>query len=370
MDCLQLATPRLRSGSNTRCFFIAEHGSRFRERVKTMRAVQVSKPNGPFEIVAREIPNPALGQVRIRVQACGICHSDSVTKNGLFPGIRYPRVPGHEVAGVIDAVGEGAAEWNVGQRVGVGWNGGYCGHCESCRRGDFFACSQTQVTGISYDGGYAEYMIAPTKAVANLPKELSSEEAAPLLCAGVTTYNALRNSGAKAGDRVAVVGVRGLGHLAVQFACKMGFETVAIARGADKEPLARKLGATNYIDSQSENPAQELAKLGGAKIIIATVTDAKAMEAVLGGLGVNGKLTVLGAPHDPLNVPVGPLISGRRSIIGWYSGTSIDSEDTLRFSVLTGVRSMNEVFPLKQAAAAYEQMISGKARFRVVLRTQ
>src|SRR5208282_3369281 len=264
------------------------------EGMRGMRVVQVSKPDGSFEVLNREIPEPTVGKVRIKVQACGVCHSDSVTKNGLFPGISYPRIPGHEVAGVIDAVGEGVAGWILGQRVGVGWNGGYCGHCEACRRGNFFACSQTQVTGVSYDGGYAEYMIAPAEALANIPKGLSAEEAAPLLCAGVTTYNALRNSNAKAGDIVAVLGVGGLGHLAVQFACKMDFETVAIARGKDKEPLAMKLGAIHYIDSESQNPAQELTKLGGAKTIIATATDAKAMNAVIGGLGVYGELMILG----------------------------------------------------------------------------
>lgn len=334
-----------------------------------MRVVQVSRPNGPFEVVNREIPAPRAGQVRIKVQACGICHSDSVTKNGLIPGIRYPRIPGHEVAGVIDAVGEAVQGWKAGQRVGVGWNGGYCGHCESCRRGNFFACSATQITGISYDGGYADHMIAPVAALVNVPRELSAEEAAPLLCAGVTTYNSLRSSGARPGDLVSVLGVGGLGHLAIQFASKMGFRTVAIARGKDKESLARKLGAMHCVDSQTENPAQELAKLGGAKSIIATATDAKAMGAIVGGLSVNGKLMVLGTPHDPLEVPVASLIPGRRSIMGWYSGTSIDSEDTLSFSVLTGVRSMNEVFPLERVAEAYGHMITGRARFRVVLKT-
>ena len=287
-----------------------------------------------------------------------------------MPGIQYPRVPGHEIAGVVDAVGEAVPDWKKGDRVGVGWNGGYCGHCEPCRRGDFFACTQTKVTGISYDGGYADFMIASASALAKIPSPLSSEEASSLLCAGVTTYNSLRNCGARAGDLVAVLGVGGLGHLAVQFARKMGFETVAIARGKDKEPLSKKLGAVRYIDSQSENPAEELTKLGGAKIIVATVTDANTMNAIIGGLGINGKMVVLGVPGEPLNVPVGPLVAGKRSIMGWYSGTSIDSEDTLRFSVLTGVRAMIEVFPLEQVDAAYERMISGKARFRVVLKTE
>jgi len=338
--------------------------------VKGMRAIQVSKPNGPFEIVDRGIPEPRAGEVRVRVQACGVCHSDSITKSGLVPGIQYPRVPGHEIAGVVDAVGEAVPDWKKGDRVGVGWNGGYCGHCEPCRRGDFFACIQTRVTGISYDGGYADFMISSASALAKIPSTLSSEEASPLLCAGVTTYNSLRNSGARAGDLIAILGVGGLGHLAVQFACKMGFETIAIARGKDKEPLAKKLGAVRYIDSQSENPAQELARLGGAKIIVATVTDAQTMNAIIGGLGINGKMFVLGVPNEPLNVPVGPLVAGKRSILGWYSGTSIDSEDTLEFSVLAGVRAMIEVFPLEQVGAAYERMISGKARFRVVLKTE
>jgi len=335
-----------------------------------MRAVQVSRPGGPFEIVDRAIPQPNAGQVRIKVQACGICHSDSVTRDGLFPGIRYPRVPGHEVAGIVDAVGEGVAAWKPGERVGVGWNGGFDGYCEACRRGDFFACSQTQVTGFSFDGGYEQFMLAPAEALARIPNELSPEEAAPLRCAGVTTYNSLRNCGARAGDLVAVLGVGGLGHLAVQFSAKMGFETVAVARGSEKEPLARKLGAVHYVDSQTKNPAEELSKLGGAKSIIATVTDAKAMTAALGGLGVNGVFMVLGVPRDPLEVPVYLLMPGRRSILGWYSGTSIDSEDTLSFSVLTGVRSMNEVFPFESVNEAYERMISGKARFRAVLKME
>jgi len=333
-----------------------------------MRAVQVPTPHGPFEIVDREIPQPASGQVRIKVQACGVCHSDSVVKDGLFPGIRYPRVPGHEVAGIIDAVGTGVTGWDEGQRVGVGWNGGYDGYCEACRRGDFFACSQTQVTGVSFDGGYEQFMIAPAQALARIPTKLSPEEAAPLLCAGVTTYNSLRNCGARAGDLVAVLGVGGLGHLAVQFSSKMGFETVAVARGDEKEPLARRLGAAHYIDSRTKNPAEELSKLGGAKSIIATVTDAKAMASALGGLGVNGRFMVVGVPSVPLEVPAYLLISGRRTVMGWYAGTSIDSEDTLSFSVLAGVRSMNEIFPLESVNEGYERMLTGKARFRVVLK--
>src|SRR2546426_3932094 len=334
-----------------------------------MQAVQVTKPNGPFELVEREIPEPATGQVRIKVVACGICHSDSLTKEGAFPGIQYPRVPGHEVAGIIDAVGAGVVGWTEGQRVGVGWHGGYCGHCNACRRGDFFACEWGQVTGITYDGGYAEYMVAHASALALLPEELSAVESGPLLCAGVTTFNSLRNSGARPGEMVGVLGLGGLGHLGVQFAAKMGFKTVAIARGSDKEPLARQLGARRYIDSQAQDVAAELVRLGGAKIVLATVTNAEAMSAALGGLGNNGKLIVLGAPHEPLEVPAGLLIGGRRSVAGWYSGTSIDSQDTLSFSMLTGVRAMTEVYPLERAAEAYERMMSGKARFRVVLTT-
>jgi D-arabinose 1-dehydrogenase-like Zn-dependent alcohol dehydrogenase len=334
-----------------------------------MRVVQVTQANGPFELVEREIPEPAAGQVRIKVEACGICHSDSMTKEGTFPGIQYPRVPGHEVAGIVDAVGEGVVGWAEGQRVGVGWHGGYCGHCEPCRRGDFFACKWGQVTGITYDGGYADYMVAHSSALALLPEDLSAIEAGPLVCAGVTTFNSLRSSGAQPNEVVAVLGLGGLGHLGVQFAAKMGFKTVAIARGSDKEPLASQLGAHVYIDSQAQDVAAELVKMGGAKIILATVTNAEAMSAALGGLGTNGKLIVLGAPHEPLEVAAGMLIGGRRSVAGWYSGTSIDSQDTLSFSTLTGVRAMTEVYPLERAAEAYERMMSGKARFRVVLTT-
>jgi D-arabinose 1-dehydrogenase-like Zn-dependent alcohol dehydrogenase len=335
-----------------------------------MRVAQVARSNGPFEIVEREIPEPAPGQVRIKVEACGICHSDSMTKEGLWPGIQYPRVPGHEVAGIIDVLGTDVAGWKQGQRVGVGWHGGHCGYCDSCRRGDFVTCQiALQVPGIAYDGGYAEYMIAPAGALALIPEGLSAVEAGPLMCAGITTFNSLRNSGARPGELVAVLGIGGLGHLGVQFAAKMGFRTVAIARGTDKEPLARKLGSFHYIDTEVQDPAAELLKLGGAKIILATVTSGKAMSAVLGGLGVNGKLIILGAAGEPLEVPAIPLILGRRSIMGWPSGSSIDSRDTLSFAALTGVRAMNEIFPLERAAEGYEHMMSGKARFRAVLTT-
>jgi D-arabinose 1-dehydrogenase-like Zn-dependent alcohol dehydrogenase len=335
-----------------------------------MRAAQITRPNGPIEIVEREIPEPGAGSVRIKVEACGICHSDSVTKEGTWPGIQYPRVPGHEIAGIIDAVGQGVAGWKTGQRVGIGWHGGHCGYCDSCRRGDFVTCQVTpQVPGIAYDGGYAEYMVAPAGALALIPEGLSAVDAGPLMCAGITTFNSLRNSGARPGDLVAILGIGGLGHLGIQFASKMGFRTVAIARGTDKEPLARKLGASHYIDTHAQDAAAELAKLGGAKVILATVTSGKAMSAALGGLGVNGKLVILGAAAEPLQVPGIPLMLGRRSIMGWPSGSSIDSQDTLSFSLLTGVRAMNEVFPLERAAEAYEHMMSGKARFRAVLTT-
>lgn len=334
-----------------------------------MRAVQIPKPGGPLEIIERDIPQPGPGAVRIKVQACGVCHSDSVVKDALFPGIQYPRVPGHEVAGVIDAVGTGVAGWKAGDRVGVGWNGGYCGYCSNCRRGNAFACqTQTLVTGMTSDGGYADYMIAPSTAVARIPEGLSAVEAAPLMCAGVTTFNCLRHTGAGPGDLVAVLGLGGLGHLGVQFAAKMGFHTVAIARGTDKEPLARKLGAHAYLDSAANDPAQGLKKLGGARAILATVTNAEAMGAVLGGLGPNGVLMVVGAAGE-LPVQLLSLLFGQTSIKGWYSGTSADSEDTMAFSALTGVRSMNEVFPLERASEAYERMMSGKVRFRAVLTT-
>ena len=333
----------------------------------TMRVAQVPQPNGPLELVEREIPQPSAGQVRIKVQACGVCHSDSVTKQGLFPNIQYPRVPGHEVIGSVDAIGSGVAGWSAGQRVGVGWHGGNCGYCDACRRGDAFACeTETLMTGVTSDGGYAEYMIAPATALARVPDDLSSVEASPLMCAGITTFNALRNSGARPGEVVAVLGLGGLGHLGVQFAAKMGFKTIAIARGQDKAPLARQLGAHHYIDSRAEDPAAALQKFGGAKVILATATSGAAMDAVQGGLAVRGTLLIVGVPES-LNIAPQLLIFGSRSITGWYSGTSIDSQQTLAFSALTGVRSMNEVYPLARAAEAYDRMMSGEARFRVVL---
>jgi D-arabinose 1-dehydrogenase-like Zn-dependent alcohol dehydrogenase len=318
-------------------------------------------------LVEREIPTPGRNAVRIKVEACGVCHSDSVVVGGQFPGIEYPRVPGHEVAGVIDALGAGVTEWKVGQRVGVGWSGGYDGTCLHCRRGEFFACDSGAISGVTVDGGYAEYMIAAESALALIPDGLSPTEAAPLLCAGITTYNALRNFGLRGGDLVAIHGVGGLGHLAVQFAAKMGFRTVAIARGADKEAFARKLGATIYIDSTSVDPAKELARMGGARVILETVTSAKAMSQMVPGLAVNGTLVVIGVTADPLEVSPIALILASKSIRGWNCGTSIDSEDTLAFSMLSGVRSMNEVFPFERAREAFERMMSGAARFRVVL---
>jgi D-arabinose 1-dehydrogenase-like Zn-dependent alcohol dehydrogenase len=334
-----------------------------------MRAVQVPRPNGDFEIVEREIPEPGPGQVRIRVQACGVCHSDSAVKEGAFPGIEYPRVPGHEVVGVVDRLGQGVPLWKAGDRAGVGWHGGNCGYCDACRHGNAFACqTSTKITGLTSDGGYADYMIAPAEALARVPAELSAVEAGPLLCAGVTTFNCLRHAGAGPGELVAILGLGGLGHLGVQFAAKMGLRTVAIARGKDKEPLARELGAWHYIDSQSSDPAEELRKLGGAKTILATVTNSDAMKAVVGGLGANGTMMLIGAVPT-LEISPLFLLLGSRAVKGWYSGTSIDSQDTLAFCVLTGVRSRNEVFPLERVRDAYERMMSGKARFRVVLTT-
>ena len=334
-----------------------------------MRVVQVPEPKMGFELVHKEIPPPLKGSVRVKVQACGICHSDSFTKEGLFPGIQYPRVPGHEIAGVIDAVGEDAGDWKVGQRVGIGWYGGHCKKCLSCRKGDFITCSNPQIPGITFDGGYAEYLIAPIEALALVPENLSPVEVAPLMCAGITTFNALRNSGAIAGETVAILGIGGLGHLAIQFAVKMGFRTVAIARGEEKGPLSKQLGAHHYIDANREKVSDELKKLGGAKVILSTVTNAKATNAVVNGLSVDGKLLIVGIFDEPLSIPVLKLIEGRRMIEGWPLGTSIDSQDTLSFSALFGVRSMNQIFPLEKAAEAYELMMSGKARFRVVLQT-
>src|SRR6059036_2585603 len=334
-----------------------------------MKAAQISKAGGDWELVERDIPEPGPGQVRVKIEACGICHSDSLVKEGLWPGLQYPRVPGHEIAGRIDAVGDGVTEWKKGQRVGVGWHGGHCFVCEHCRRGDFAMCVNRKVTGFDFDGGYAEYMIAPAAALAAIPDELPAEEAGPFMCAGVTVFNALRHSGARGGDVVAVHGIGGLGHLGVQYARRMGFVTVALGRGRDKEALARKLGAHHYIDSGASDAAAELQKLGGARVILATAPNAKAISAVVDGLSVNGVLLVPAAPAEPLSVSVLPLIMGRRSVAGWYSGTAMDSQETLKFSVLSGVHPMNEVFPLERVGEAYERMMSGKARFRIVLTT-
>jgi len=332
-----------------------------------MRAVQVAKKGGPFELVERELPRPGRGEVRVKVQACGVCHSDSLAKEGLFPSVPYPIVPGHEIAGIVDAVGEGVVGWSVGTRVGVGWFGGHCGRCEPCRRGHLVDCRNLRIPGINYDGGYAEAMVAPADALALIPDELSAVDAAPLLCAGVTTYNALRQSGARPGDLVAILGIGGLGHLGVQFAAKMGFRTVAIARGVDKEALARKLGAHIYLNSQTQDVAAELSKLGGAKTILATVTSGKAMSSVVSGLAVRGKLVVVGAGMDPIEVLPLDLIGGSRTIVGHASGASIDSQDTLAFSALSGVRPKIETMPLERAAEAYDKMMRNEARFRMVL---
>jgi len=334
-----------------------------------MRAVQVNEPGGAFELVQREIPEPAGGQARVRVQACGVCHSDSYAKEGGFPGVSYPVVPGHEIAGTVDALGHGVKGWELCQRVGVGWFGGNCGHCESCRRGDLIACENMGIPGVTFDGGYADYVIVPAAAMASIPDELSAEEAAPLLCAGITTFNALRHSGASAGEVVAILGVGGLGHLGVQFAAKLGFDTVAIARGTDKRELALSLGAHHYIDSTAQDVAGELTKLGGAKVVLATVTNANAMAATIGGLGVRGKLLVVGASMEPMEIPPAMLIGGNKTIQGHASGTARDSEDTLAFSVLSGVRPTIETLPLERAAEAYERMMSGDARFRMVITT-
>src|SRR5947208_10216981 len=332
-----------------------------------MKVAQVPKAGADFEIAEREIPQPGTGEVRIRVQACGVCHSDVLTKEGGWPGIVYPRVPGHEVAGVIDEVGAGVTLWRKGQRVGVGWHGGQDGTCLACRRGDFANCSDLRVSGISFDGGYGEYMVAPVEAVAAMPESLEAAEAAPLLCAGVTTFNALRHSGALPGDLVAVQGIGGLGHLGIQFAQKFGYQVAAIGRGAENEPLAKKLGASVYIDSKSTNSAAVLQKLGGARVVVATAPSSKAMSELFDGLGPNGKLMVIGAAFDPIEVTPVQLITGSRSVQGWASGTTADEDDTLRFAELTGVRPMIETYPLEEAAEAYERMMSGKAQFRVVL---
>jgi D-arabinose 1-dehydrogenase-like Zn-dependent alcohol dehydrogenase len=335
----------------------------------TMRVVQIANKGGPFELVERELPQPGAGEVRVKVHACGVCHSDSIAKDGLFPSVPYPIVPGHEIAGVVDAVGEGVIGWSVGTRVGVGWFGGHCGRCEPCRRGDLVDCRNLRIPGVTYDGGYAEAMVAPADALALIPDELSAVDAAPLLCAGVTTYNALRESGARPGDLVAILGIGGLGHLGVQFAAKMGFRTVAIARGAEKESLARRLGAHVYLNSQTQDVGAELTRLGGAKTILATITSGKAMSAAIPGLAVRGNLVVVGVGADPIEVLPLDLILASRSVVGHASGASIDSQDTLAFSALSGVRPTIETMPLERAADAYDKMMRNEARFRMVLTT-
>jgi len=332
-----------------------------------MKVAQVPKAGGDFQIVDREIPEPGAGQVRIKVQACGVCHSDLFTKEGLWPGIQYPRVPGHEIVGILHELGPGVTAWKEGQRVGVGWHGGQDNTCPSCRRGDFRNCRNLQVPGISYDGGYQQYVVAPVEALAAIPEGLGDAEAAPLLCAGITTYNALRHSGAMPGDLVAVQGIGGLGHLGVQFANKFGYKVAAIGRGSENAALAKKLGASVYIDSKATHAAEELQKLGGAQVILATAPSSKAMSELIDGLGPNGKLMVIGATFDPIEVTPAQLIIGCRTIQGWAAGTPADSEDTLRFCELSGVRPMVETYPLERAGEAYARMLSGDARFRVVL---
>lgn len=335
----------------------------------TMRAMVVKEAGGDFELEEREVPTPGRGEAVVRVHACGVCHSDMFAKEGGYPGVSHPLVPGHEIAGVIESLGEGVKGWEVGQRVGVGWFGGNCGYCEQCRRAHFIDCENMEIPGITTDGGYADYVLVRANAMASMPDDLDDEEAAPLLCAGITTYNALRHSGATAGDTVAILGVGGLGHLGVQFAAEMGFRTIAIARGIGKEELARRLGAHDYIDSTAGDPAEALNELGGADVILSTVTASDAMGAVFGGLRPRGRLVVVGASMDPIPVPAAMLIGGDKTIAGHASGTSRDSEDTLQFSALSGVRPMIETFPLEEAGKAYEKMISGDARFRMVITT-
>jgi D-arabinose 1-dehydrogenase-like Zn-dependent alcohol dehydrogenase len=332
-----------------------------------MKAAQISKPGGDWELIEREIAEPKNGEVRVKVEACGICHSDALVREGLWPGLQYPRVPGHEIAGRIDSLGDNVTAWQTGQRVGVGWHGGHCFVCEQCRRGDFAMCVSRKVTGIDFDGGYAEYIVAPASSLAAIPNELPADEAGPFMCAGVTVFNALRNSGARAGDVVAVHGIGGLGHLGVQYARRMGFKTIAINRGNDKEPLARELGAQHYIDATAEDVVAELQKLGGANVILATAPNAQAISVLVDGLAPGGKLLVPAAPAEPLTINMFSLIAKRSSVAGWYSGTAKDSQDTLEFSALSGVHPMIEKYPLDRVAEAYEQMHSGKVRFRVVL---
>jgi D-arabinose 1-dehydrogenase-like Zn-dependent alcohol dehydrogenase len=335
--------------------------------MNTMRAMQVSRPGGEFESIEREIPQPMRGQVLVQIKACGVCGGDALTKEGRIPGIQYPRIPGHEIAGIIDRVGEGVTIWQPGDRVGVGFHGSHCFVCGPCRSGDFTNCHNSQSTGIGFDGGYAEYAVIPQEAIARIPEELDFTDAGPLMCAGVTTFNALRNSGATAGDLVAILGIGGLGHLAVQYASKLGFKTVAIARDADKEQLARQLGAEIYIDSTKTNAVTELQRMGGARVIVATATNANAVSEIVNGLGANGRMMLTADVNEPLQIPTHALIFGRKSIQGWYSGHAKDSEEALAFSAMRGIRPIVETFPLDQAQAAYDRMMQGKANLRVVL---
>ncbi len=331
-----------------------------------MKAVQASKPNGPFEVVSREVRDPGPGEIRIRVEACGVCHSDAMTRSGAYPGLTLPRVPGHEIAGRVDAVGANVTAWKAGDRVGVGWHGGHCFQCNACRKGLFINCEKAQVTGLSFDGGYAEYAVVPYQAAARIPDSLDAAEAGPLLCAGVTTYNALRNSGARAGDTVAVQGIGGLGHLAIQYAARMGFRTVAISRGADKESLARELGAHEYLDTQKVDAAEGLQRLGGADLVLATAPNSSAIASTVNGLKVRGKLLIVAASFEPLQIPALSLLSGK-TIAGWPSGSAIDSEETMAFSALTHVRPRIEKFPLEKAEEAFGKVMSNRVRFRAVL---
>src|SRR6266536_2274218 len=331
-----------------------------------MKAVQVSKPNGPFEVVSRDVRDPGPVEIRIKVEACGVCHSDAMTRSGAYPGLTLPRVPGHEIAGRVDAIGANVTAWKVGDRLGVGWHGGHCFQCNACRKGLFINCEKAQVTGVSFDGGYAEYVVVPYQAAARIPEGLDAAEAAPLLCAGVTTYNSLRNSGARAGDTVAVQGIGGLGHLAIQYAARMGFRTVALSHGSDKLGLARELGAHEYVDTQRTSAAEGLAKLGGADLVLATAPNGPAIQSTLGGLKPRGKLLIVAAPAEPLEVSALGLLSGK-TIAGWPSGSSIDSEETLAFSALTGIRPRVEVFALERAEEAFAKMLQNRVRFRAVL---
>ncbi|HEU0037376.1 MAG TPA: alcohol dehydrogenase [Kofleriaceae bacterium] len=333
---------------------------------KKMRAAQISKANGPFEIVERDVPEPGAGQVRVKVEACGVCHSDAFVKSAGFPGMTLPRVPGHEIAGRIDAVGAGVTMWKAGDRVGVGWHGGHCFQCDACRRGLFINCAAAKVTGISHDGGYAEYAVVPSESVARIPEGLSAVDAGPLLCAGVTTYNSLRNSGARPGDTVAVQGIGGLGHLAIQYAARMGFRTIAVSRGADKAQLARELGAHAYVDTEATPAGEALKKLGGADLVLATAPHSQAIASTVEGLKSRGKLLIVAAPFEPLQVSAFGLLSGK-TVAGWPSGSAIDSEDTMAFSALTNVRPRVETFPLDQAEQAFTKMMENRVRFRAVL---